>query len=221
MRNRILLAAGSALIAGSLASETLAQSPSGLIGQDGSDNAATIMQADATGSEVSIDQIGEGHSATVSDSGTDSLLELDQSGRAQTATIRLSGQGSGGTLNQDGGNGDIVEIESGGGINTFTILQTSTTLGSLTGNQLGLIQSGDLNTAVQTQQGFDNTMSLEQNGSSNLADMLQDGTGNTMSLVQTGVGNEMNWTQDGANLPDLSISQSNGTQLTITQQGGG
>lgn len=176
--------------------------------------AQPLAPENAAASGVFVEQIGSGNSTTIK-----------QSTRGSLASVRQEGQSNTGEIVQDAGSVQSASIEQTGDRNMAAITQGGDAL-----NAAIITQTGNANTAALAQEGVrigavatiaqhgaDNSALLAQAGSDNHANLAQVGDGNTMSASQIGIGNRLDWLQAGSGLSDLSVTQSGGATMQITQ----
>ncbi|PXW73003.1 hypothetical protein C7451_111125 [Blastomonas natatoria] len=168
-----------------------------------------------------ISQIGDGHSASITQSSTRQSASIVQRGDSQSANVSQNGAGSA-----------VLEIDQAGLLNSFVSTQGAADGGGNIAvaaqdgqeNAILLDQSataGSVNTAMLAQQGNGNQMQLGQNGSDNRAELVQLGDNNAMTATQNGSANQLRWVQNGSGLSDLQIVQSGNQAMSITQTNGG
>lgn len=190
----------------------------GNAGQLASDSTTLLL---AVGSSVYINQVGTANVASVIQASPDSFVAIGQSGSANISHAVQSGLGV-----------SYLTSSQIGLLNNAQIFQTGLGPNHLDLRQLGFSNSAwsvqnatgyMLNDAQMSQTGNNNGMKLSQNGSDNIAVLQQRGNDNSMTAVQAGDGNRLMWSQEGNHLPDIQISQSDGSanagQLVITQTG--
>lgn len=172
--------------------------------------------SESAGRGVYVSQVGDNNQATLSQRGLSASGKISQTGDRNVAVI-----------DQRGSALQLAEIKQIGVSNDGVVDQS----GTLGGNSVLLVQSGANNTAraaqmstglsdnsaVVSQYGDSNTVMISQDGSSNSAELSQRGDDNRMTVSQLGVGNRLAWSQEGNNLTNLSIAQTGGQSIQITQ----
>ncbi len=178
-------------------------------------NAAPISIAmpAVSGRAAYINQVGEGNSASISQSATNAYGRIRQAGSRNTAVASQHGSGSAYLeVNQAGDLNSAAVSQDGPGENVLYLSQSGSS------NVANASQYGDgpvHNGAHMVQAGFGNVMELGQSGSNNAAILEQQGNGNQMTAFQSG-GSQLTWLQQGTNLSNLHVVQ-NGGALGITQ----
>jgi hypothetical protein len=169
-----------------------------------------------------IDQIGEGNSASVTQTARVAYAKVDQDGSGNSVILSQNGTGKAyADVKQKGSDNFAAVQQSGSGQNVAYLNQNGSSNWALANqNAAGAVHNG----ARMTQTGNNNDMALTQSGSDNLAVLTQEGDGNGMSATQVGDGNRLAWTQQGNGLTDLQVVQTGGMekggQLAITQTSG-
>ena len=161
-----------------------------------------------------INQIGDQNLSAIRQSETSHYARIDQDGDRNDADVGQTGSGAHYALVTQTGDSNALDLaQSGAGAQVAFVQQ----YGNF--NQMALVQQGGTVSSgvAATQTGNLNEMSLLQSGSNNQARLIQNGSGNDMSASQTGGNNQLTWTQTGDNLSDLSISQTGGQALQVTQ----
>lgn len=147
----------------------------------------------ASDSRIEIGQNGDhNHAEAVQSGGADLVAELVQEGDRNLAEARQSGFDSVTGIDQFGTRNRAYAAQAGA-----------------QGNHAYLLQMGD-----------GNSMALSQEGAHHSAELVQAGDDNAMSASQSGQGARLYWSQTGSGLPDLGISQSGETALSIAQSWG-
>jgi hypothetical protein len=161
-----------------------------------------------------IAQIGDGNRADIGQSANTQYARIDQDGDRNLASVTQSGVGAHyATVDQTGGANALSLAQSGYGAQVALLRQAGNGNSMLLSQDGGSIGSG----LAAVQYGDGNTMALTQSGDGNQASLVQNGSNNAMSLSQTGGGNQLAWIQTGNDLSDLSISQTGGQALQVTQ----
>jgi len=178
--------------------------------------AISITRPSVTDRGVYIAQVGDANRASVSQTAARAEARVEQSGARNVAAVTQRGTAIAyANLLQSGVLNDAAVTQGGsGGGNIARVSQRGT------GNVVGATQNamaGAENGAVLSQIGSSNTMSLAQNGADNQAVLTQDGSGNAMSVSQDGVANRLVWTQQGDHLANLTVAQTGGQAMQITQ----
>lgn len=169
-----------------------------------------------------IDQIGDGNSASVTQTARVAYAKVEQDGSGNSVVLSQNGTGKAyADVKQKGSDNFVAVQQAGSGQNVVYLNQNgSSNWAWANQNAAGAVHNG----ARMTQTGNNNDMALTQSGSDNLALLTQEGDGNGMSATQVGDGNRLAWTQQGNGLTDLQIVQTGGMekggQLAITQTGG-
>ena len=169
-----------------------------------------------------IDQIGDGNSASVTQTARVAYAKVDQDGSGNAVILSQNGTGKAyADVKQKGSDSFAAVQQAGSGQNVVYLSQNgSSNWAWANQNAAGAVHNG----ARMTQTGNNNDMALTQSGSDNLALLTQEGDGNGMSATQVGDGNRLAWTQQGNGLTDLQVVQTGGMekggQLAITQTGG-
>lgn len=178
--------------------------------------AAPVLAQDAPERGVFVTQIGDGSRATITQThaeslarvvqnGNDNQLDLAQNGTApHRAQIAQDGDGNSVRAQQDGnGSADLTLVQEGNA-NVAVVSQREIATAEQTAGSI--LQRGNGNSAILTQNGSDNSAALEQLGD-----------GNTMTATQNDSGNRLAWSQIGDGLADLQITQTGGGAMQITQ----
>lgn len=161
-----------------------------------------------------INQIGDGNGAEIQQTAIAQYARIDQDGDGNLASARQSGSGAHYALVEQTGDANALSLaQSGYGAQVALLEQAGNRNDMLMVQDGGSIGGG----VLAVQYGNDNAMALTQSGDSNQAKLVQNGSNNAMSVSQTGNGNQLAWTQTGNNLSDLSISQTGGQALQVTQ----
>lgn len=169
---------------------------------------------------VFVTQIGDGSRVEVTQQNSDSLARIAQDGNDNQ--IDLNQNGSAPHRAQIGQNGDqnIIDAEQDGdGSADLTLAQDGD------GNS-ALVLQREVSAAEQTsaailQRGNGNRLILTQDGSDNSATLNQLGDDNIMTAAQEGSGNRLEWSQNGDGLSDLGITQIGGSNIQVTQSNTG
>ena len=179
-------------------------------------DAATMPEVDGRG--VYVTQIGQSHTAQVSQSASSAYASVRQEGERNEAVVDQSGDGVAySQIVQTGARNRGAVVQDGPGSNLLYLAQSGQD------NQAAAQQNatpGAHNGAILTQVGNQNVMALTQDGSDNQAVLAQQGDGNQMAASQLGDGNRLQWTQDGFGLPSLGVAQTGAQTIQITQTGG-
>ena len=172
-----------------------------LIDQDGSANAASILQTGNNGSANASDF--EDNEARITQVGFFNAGAILQDGMFQLASIDQFGNGNNASIEQDG-------IEFGNG-NTALIGQFGDD------NEAAIGQDGDGNMASSVQEGNMNFSSIWQSGLDNMAAAIQTGDMNYSAIEQMGDGNQASVMQDGFDWADVQ-QHGNGNVAGVWQQ---
>lgn len=105
----------------------------------------------------------------------------------------------------------IYITQSGSGANKTTVRQQ--------GGQTMIQQTGDENTVVQTQSGFNNTSVVKQTGKTNVSLQNQQGEENLAITAQTGETNMVIHQQPENDDNRVTVKITGGTKVTINQTG--
>ena len=105
----------------------------------------------------------------------------------------------------------IYITQSGSGANKTTVRQQ--------GGQTIIQQTGDENTVVQTQSGFNNTSVVKQTGKTNVSLQDQQGEENLAITAQTGGTNMVIHQQQENDYKRVTVKVTSGTEVTISQTG--
>lgn len=161
-----------------------------------------------------ITQIGDRGNATITQSANTQYARIDQDGVGNGAEIAQQNDGDHYAVIAQEGDGNSLDLtQSGVGAQVALLQQTGNRNSMQLGQHGGSVSSG----VAASQLGDDNTMALDQSGEDNQALLVQNGSGNAMTASQTGGHNQLAWTQDGDNHTDLSISQTGGEAVAVTQ----
>ncbi len=177
-----------------------------------------ILQAQVTGKNVYVAQIGDENHASVEQSGADAHADVQQRGDGNRAEITQNAISLvSASVNQVGNGNTMTAMQQGDAVNRLALHQQGGT------NAFHSSQNSEgalYNSIVAVQNGDGNQISLTQSGEDNQATLAQNGDDNILTAQQNGAGNRLEWTQNGNNLSTPVIIQNGGSAIQVTQNGG-
>jgi len=184
------------------------------ISQAGEANTAYVMQRASFGVQATVDQAGNGNSASIEQLGGTFSAHATQTGNDNRVTIDVRANGPSGvpvvTQTGDGNSATIVGNGAGAGLDSNPEIVQTGTQNTVTSLQTDIIngnarfeQYGVGNVAETDQSGDYHELDIDQNGNGNLARVSQTSpagllTGNFATIAQTGINNTAIVRQVGA-----------------------